>query len=177
VQDVPIIRSERLYLVLLSPSVLEALSSGNGAAAAALIGASLPPDWPDGHLSAVSLRRLRQIAAKPQEAPWLLRAMVRVEDQHIVGYINFHGPPDEVGQVELGYTVAESERRRGYASEAILAMMAWAKSRHALSRFRLSISPTNTASLALADKLGFQRTGEQTDDEDGLEYVFERLVR
>jgi RimJ/RimL family protein N-acetyltransferase len=36
----------------------------------------------------------------------------------------------------------------------------------------VSISPDNAASLALAGKLGFVRTGEQMDDIDGLEYVF-----
>jgi RimJ/RimL family protein N-acetyltransferase len=41
-------------------------------------------------------------------------------------------------------------------------------------RVRLSIAPDNVASLGVARKLGFERVGEQIDEEDGLEYVFER---
>jgi RimJ/RimL family protein N-acetyltransferase len=36
-----------------------------------------------------------------------------------------------------------------------------------------SISPRNEPSLALARKLGFEQVGEQFDEEDGLELVFE----
>jgi RimJ/RimL family protein N-acetyltransferase len=37
----------------------------------------------------------------------------------------------------------------------------------------LSVSPENAASLAVVRKLGFERTGERMDEEDGLEHVFE----
>jgi RimJ/RimL family protein N-acetyltransferase len=75
--------------------------------------------------------------------------------------------------VELGYEVFASYRRRGYASEAVQGMMDWAGTEHEIHRFRVSISPTNEASLAMAEKLGFKQTGEQMDEVDGLEYVFE----
>ncbi len=38
---------------------------------------------------------------------------------------------------------------------------------------RVSISPDNTASWALASQYGFTRVGEQWDEEDGLETVYE----
>ena len=74
----------------------------------------------------------------------------------------------------MGYTVFPRHQRQGYAHEAILGMMRWANEEHGITRFRISISPDNEPSLALAAKLGFERTGEQMDPEDGLEYVFER---
>ena len=67
-----------------------------------------------------------------------------------------------------------AHRRRGYAYEAVLGMMRWAHGEHGIGRYRVSVSPENGPSLALAAKLGFERTGEQMDPEDGLEYVFER---
>lgn len=70
----------------------------------------------------------------------------------------------------------ESERRRGYATESVLAMMAWAGEEHGVRRFLLSISPDNDPSLGLAGKLGFQRIGSQIDEVDGEEYVFD-LIR
>ena len=42
---------------------------------------------------------------------------------------------------------------------------------------RASISPDNVASLATLRPFGFTRVGEQWDDEDGLEIVYERPAR
>ena len=39
-----------------------------------------------------------------------------------------------------------------------------------------SVSPHNTPSLALIRVFGFRRVGEQIDEIDGLEWVFERLL-
>jgi RimJ/RimL family protein N-acetyltransferase len=170
------IASERLHLVRFSPEFFAASLEDRLAAAEALIDAHLPSWWPDEHARAVIQRRQRQIAATPSDAPWLLRAMVRREDRAVVGYINFHGPPDSYGRAELGYTVFEEHRRQGYATEAVLAMMRWAREEHLVRGFLLSISPTNAPSLALAAKLGFTQIGEQMDLEDGLEYVFELAI-
>ena len=168
-----VIVSERLDLVLMSNNFMLASLSASIAEAEALLGARLPRSWPDNYARAVIERRLRQIAAAPGDAPWLLRAMVRREDGRVVGCVNFHGPPNEEGQAELGYTVFEDERRQGYATEAILAMMLRAREVRGVRRFLLSISPANEASLRLAAKLGFQRIGSQIDEIDGEEQVFE----
>jgi RimJ/RimL family protein N-acetyltransferase len=94
----------------------------------------------------------------------------------MVGHIGFHGPPQTIGRAELGYSVVPDHRRRGYAIESARAMMDWAALEHETRSFFVSIAPDNAPSLALATKLGFARVGEQIDEEDGLEYVFE-LVR
>jgi RimJ/RimL family protein N-acetyltransferase len=39
-----------------------------------------------------------------------------------------------------------------------------------------SVRPDNVPSLGLIGQYGFERTGEQWDDEDGLEWVFELNV-
>ena len=39
-----------------------------------------------------------------------------------------------------------------------------------------SVSPRNAASLALVRSLGFRQVGEQIDEVDGLELVFERVL-
>jgi hypothetical protein len=42
---------------------------------------------------------------------------------------------------------------------------------------RATISPTNQASLATIAGFGFVENGEQWDEEDGLELIFERPSR
>ena len=52
-------------------------------------------------------------------------------------------------------------------------MMACALAEHNIRRFIASISPANEPSLMLARKLGFLKIGEQIDEEDGPEDIFE----
>ncbi|MBX9425610.1 GNAT family N-acetyltransferase [Streptomyces lateritius] len=41
----------------------------------------------------------------------------------VVGGIGFHGPPDDLGVATVGYGVVPGERGRGYASEALRALV------------------------------------------------------
>jgi RimJ/RimL family protein N-acetyltransferase len=119
--------------------------------------------------------RLEQIEAAPSTHEWLARGIV-LPERVLAGHIGFHGAPDGEGVVELGYTVFGPWRRRGYALEAARCLMDWARATHGVRRFRVSIAPDNAPSLAMAARLGFARTGEQMDEIDGLEYVFEMTV-
>ena len=99
----------------------------------------------------------------------------------MIGDIGFHDEPvapsaSAPKSVEFGYGVIESHRRRGFATEAAEALMQWARERHDVQRFLLSISPKNEASRALAAKMGFQKVGFKIDDEDGPEDIFEKIV-
>ncbi len=167
------IEAQRLILVWMSPGFMRASLAGRPDEASRLIEARLPEGWPDERGDVRLRMRLEQMQRDPDSAPWLLRGMVRRSDMTMVGYITFHDPPAD-GRAELGYTVFEEHRRQGYASEAALAMMRWAHEVHDVPVFVVSISPDNQASLALAAKLGFVRTGTQMDDVDGEEWVFER---
>jgi len=95
----------------------------------------------------------------------------------VVGHAGFHGPPGvnalgEAGAVELGYTVFPDFRRRGYASEAVAALMRWARRERHVHVFVASVAPDNEPSLAIVRKLGFEHIGEHWDDEDGRELEF-----
>jgi len=119
--------------------------------------------------------RLKQIETSPDVAPWLLRALVLREECVAVGFIGFHAAPDERGMVEIGYEVLPSFQRRGYGREAATALIAWA-ARQGARTVRACVSPENVASLALLGQLGFALVGEQLDEEDGRELVFERTA-
>jgi ribosomal-protein-alanine N-acetyltransferase len=120
-----------------------------------------------------SLRR-EQLAADPSEAPWLVRAMVLRAPRQVVGSVGFHAPPDRNGRVEIGYDVVVTERRKGYAREGVRGLAARAFATGEAQVCVASISPDNAASLALVRSLGFRQVGQQIDDVDGLELVFER---
>jgi RimJ/RimL family protein N-acetyltransferase len=118
--------------------------------------------------------RLDQVEADPGAERWLMRGILR--DGTMIGHAGFHGPPDERGLVEIGYTVFEPHRRRGVAYETAVALLRWAQGQPGVRGFRASVSPGNAPSLALVAKLGFVRTGVQWDEIDGEELVFERAA-
>jgi [ribosomal protein S5]-alanine N-acetyltransferase len=175
--NVPPIRSARLDLVSVSPAVIEAVFARRFEDAERQLGFRLPDGFPDEDLKGLLRLRLGQMHEDPQSQKWLVRALVLRENGTMVGHAGFHGPPgttglDDPSKVELGYTVFPPFRGRGYATEAAVALMEWAES-EGIHRFVFSIGPWNEQSLAIARKLGFVQTGEQWDEEDGLEHVYE----
>ena len=171
----PPIRSPRLELVSMSVAFMEAIARSDLRRADQAIGA-LVPAWLPGQLEQFVQYRLAQLEVDPTARQWLGRAMILTDEagrRRVVGTIGFHGPPDEEGRLEIGYSVDPDYRRQGYAREATRAMFDWAASAHGVRRFIASISPTNEPSLRLAAGFGFRQTGSHMDDIDGLELVFE----
>jgi RimJ/RimL family protein N-acetyltransferase len=176
---VPAISAHRLELVSMSPEVLVALLERRREDAQAMLGAAIAQWWPDAVDTRFLRVRLEDMRRDPGARPWLLRALVRRgTPAEMVGHAGFHGPPspDAAGgspRLELGYAVFPAFQGCGYATEAAAALMAWAQACHGIRHFVASIGPGNGASQAIVRRLGFIQTGEQWDDEDGLELVFE----
>jgi RimJ/RimL family protein N-acetyltransferase len=170
-----VITSERLALPLLSLDQLDCVAAGDAASVAAELGAAISDEWLEMARKLAGFRA-RQIRERPSDAPWLLRLILRSDTREAIGYLNFHSAPDERGTVEVGYTLLTAARGQGYALEAVRAAFEWARREHGIRRFRASVAPDNVRSLNLIGKLGFVKTGEQWDEEDGLEYVHELEV-
>lgn len=170
------IHSARLEVVLMTGECLAAVLAGEHERAEAIAGFRIPRDWPDEHDAHWLRLRVQQIRDDPATEPWFAHGMILPATREMVGHIGFHGPPNDGVWLELGYTVFPEHRRKGYAVEAAEALMTYARAEHGIKRFVLSISPENTPSLEMAAKMGFGRCGEQWDEEDGLEWVFEKVV-
>jgi [ribosomal protein S5]-alanine N-acetyltransferase len=121
--------------------------------------------------------RLTQLAQTPQDAPWIARAVSDAAHGQVIGYAGFHGGPDEVGMVEVGYSVDPAWRRRGYAGAMLRELIERAASEPGVQTVRATIRPDNAASLATLRPFGFTHVGEQIDEIDGLELIFERPAR
>jgi RimJ/RimL family protein N-acetyltransferase len=117
--------------------------------------------------------RSEQVAAEPASADWVTGVIWDERQQLAVGRAGYHGPPDESGTVEIGYAVDPAYRRRGYARAALETLLRRAAREPGVRTVRVSISPDNAASYALASQYGFAKVGEQWDEEDGLEIIYE----
>ena len=161
-----------VQLALIPPAALEALLNGAIDEASKLTGLSLPPGFLE--YGWLWQYRLDQARADQSAAPWLVRTVYGLPAEAVVGHAGFHGPPDEKGMVEIGYTIQPEFRRLGYGRAAAVQLIEFAAASPEVTVVRASISPDNVASLALIRSLGFEQTGEQWDEIDGLELIFER---
>jgi [ribosomal protein S5]-alanine N-acetyltransferase len=125
---------------------------------------------------AIRLWRIRaiQVAADPDSGRWIAQAAVAEPGDVVVGHAGFHGPPDCDGMVEVAYSVDPAYRRRGYATAMLRELLRRAAAEPGVATVRASISPDNAASLATIAGFGFAPNGEQWDEQDGLELIFER---
>jgi ribosomal-protein-alanine N-acetyltransferase len=177
VDDPPVetIHTPRLELVSMTIAFMRALLAHDLETASREAGARVPANLRE-HLDDFLRYRLTQVDADPSIRKWLGRCMVLTDESGerlVVGTIGFHGAPDTQGRLEVGYSVEAKYRRRGFAREAVQAMLDWAHATHGVRRFIASISPTNEASLSLTQEFGFVQTGSHIDEIDGLELVFE----
>lgn len=76
-----------------------------------------------------------------------------------IGQIQVKNIAWEIPSAELGYFVGEAWQRRGYATEAIRAIVGLAFGELGFERIFVRILAANRESFALAQKLGFQPEG------------------
>jgi ribosomal-protein-alanine N-acetyltransferase len=125
--------------------------------AAQLLGAKLPPDWPQEEL--VDLLP-GQAALGPRDEPFGIWVLVERETGKVVGDAGFLGGPDADGLVEIGYSVVPAARRRGFATEAAGALVTWALRRRRVRAVLAVCEQDNTPSVRTLERLGFIRTSE-----------------
>lgn len=164
----------RVRIVHLDGPAFAALAEGDRAAADAVSPVPLTDYLAGPESVRVWQIRADQVAADPASAAWVTGIIWDTDRSLAVGRAGFHGGPDEAGMVEIGYAVDPLQRRRGYAKAALSALLERAAREPEVTTVRVTISPENAPSLSLAAQFGFVRTGEQWDDEDGLEIIFER---
>ncbi|MFD5748472.1 GNAT family N-acetyltransferase [Streptomyces sp. NPDC127033] len=156
---------------------MSALLDGDLSEAGRVAGVSLTEYFVTGRARWLWRYRLDQMAADPGQARWMVRQAIVGDKGLVVGHAGFHGPPDEIGMVEIGYSVAPDFRRQGYARSALIELLRRAAAEATVTTVRATISPDNVASLATISGFGFVEVGEQWDEEDGRELVFEVPAR
>jgi RimJ/RimL family protein N-acetyltransferase len=161
-----------IAIIATSPALLEIEEAGAAGLCRALAVAE-PASWPpefNGQPYRDWLRKL--FAAHPGEPGYGGWYIVGVGE--LVGTCGFKGPPDTTGEVEIGYSVIEARRGRGFASGAVhlLTHRAFADPRvHSVAAETL---PGQLASQAVLTRCGFVLLGSRIDAEDGEVLRFER---
>ena len=119
------------------------------------------------------VHRIPRILADPTAAPYLLRMAVLRESDVIVGSAGFHDRPDETGMIEIGLGIVPEWQGKGLGRELLVGMWGWVVRQPGVRMLRYTVSPDNVPSVALVRSFDFDDRGQQIDEEDGPEDIYE----
>ena len=142
-----------IQLVPVTTAVAIAVTS-YGDVDASLAGLVRVTDWPHDD-TADALRPLAEHPFHTGEGGFLV-----VQDGLVVGECGWFGPPDEDGEVEIGYGLTPSARGQGLGTASVALLLDWVRARGART-VRAEVLPGNLPSLRLLAGLGFTDIGER----------------
>ncbi len=117
--------------------------------------------------------RVPQVKVDPTINMWFVRWIVLKSTNEIIGSSSFHGGPNENGMIEIGLGIDPKFHNQGFGFEALTAMWGWVCAQEGVKILRYTVSITNLPSVALIKKFGFTRIGQQLDEIDGPEEIYE----
>lgn len=91
------------------------------------------PDYPNDGDRAGARHFLEHCADTGNPQPFGAYEIRLREDGHAIGGVGFHAVPDDQGQVTIGYGLIPAMRGKGYASEALRALLEFARTAGAAS--------------------------------------------
>jgi len=148
--DRPLI-TPRLRLEPVTAELAEAARAGQ-AAFADVLGADAPAEWCQASLGLVA-RSVSQ-AWGPARAPTRAIAIHRDEGA-VVGDVRFEPSLRAASEFEIGYGIAKSRRRQGYALEAAGAVIDWLFHEAGAESILAGCDHRNIASVRTLRRLGF----------------------
>jgi RimJ/RimL family protein N-acetyltransferase len=104
---------------------------------------------------------------------WTQLAVVHKGTKDLIGDIGIYFRPDKHHEVKLGYTLSADQQGKGYATEALEALIKYLHQHLGKSRFIALIAPENLSSIRLVKKLGFI----QVDIEEKAELTEEKYPK
>lgn len=108
---------------------------------------------------------------------WLVEARDSGEPIGEVGFADFKRviEPSIKGEPEIGWALTPSVHGKGYASEAASSAVAWGDKNFKAERMSCIIDPEHAASIRIAEKCGFKKTGVTTYHGDEI-HLFHREI-
>lgn len=157
------LRTDRLELVAATLDHLNAELSGP-AALGRLLRAEVPSSWPPGEYDRDAIEFFKsKLEEAPHRVGWYAWYVISLDAdgtrRSLVAGAGYLGPPSVEGEVEIGYSVVPEERGKGYAAEAVRALIGHALQQPAVERIIAHTADSNVASSAVLNRLGFKRVG------------------
>jgi len=151
------LETARLTLAACTAEFVDALEKGPSEAGQ-LLGADIPADWPDAELAEFLPIYATQLRDDPSTLGYGIWLVVADQAQTLIGSAGFQGKPDDQGSIEIGFGVHPDFRNAGYATEAVNALLSWARLQTDVRAVIAHCDPSNPASIRVLEKAGMRTT-------------------
>ena len=121
-----------------------------------------------GFVRAASEDFLNRLKTATEPDPWSWGFAVVDRENRVIGMAAFKSAPGADRTIEIAYGISPAYQGRGYATEAALGLIQFARESGRVSLVCAHTLPTNDASKRVLEKCGFKLIGEVMDPEDGL---------
>jgi RimJ/RimL family protein N-acetyltransferase len=161
------VRTPRLDLTPMTAPVIEALLAADAPRLHALTGARFRHPSPPPYMAEALPVVRDRLRLHPTEVPWWNWLIVNRTSAEAVGSVAFGGPVDQEGAVLVGYAIYADYEGRGYATEAVKALVAWAFGQPGVREVRALAPVWNTPALRVAENVGMRPVASEEDDDVG----------
>lgn len=154
------IHTERLTLIPFTTQICQEVLEGNFESLSEL-GLVLGEGWPDKDMMDTLpriLKNLSKVEAPTGFESWMI---IQKDTRKIIGDIGFKGYNFFENSCDIGYGIIEAERKKGYATEACLALINWAFEHESLETITAATLEDNENSIKLLQKLNFEITTQE----------------
>ena len=130
-----------------------------------LLNADVPEEWPPEHWEPHVLDYLlKLIAEHPDAVGWCRYLLLRpgsaqASKRLLIGTFGAGFPKEQTGEAEIGYGILPGWQRRGFAPEAVTAMLPWLQSQREIRAFVAQTFPELRGSIRVLEKCGFTPAG------------------
>jgi RimJ/RimL family protein N-acetyltransferase len=161
------VATARLELTPMSGEVVDALLAEDGNRLRSITGATFREPAPPPYMAEALPVVRDRLRAQPAEAPWWNWLIVDRASGDAVGSVAFGGPVNAEGAVLVGYAMYPEYEGRGYATEAVRALVAWAFAQPGVREVRALAPVWNTPALRVAENVGMRPVASDEDDDVG----------
>jgi ribosomal-protein-alanine N-acetyltransferase len=162
-----LVHTARLDLSPLRAEAIDALIAGDGERLRRLTGVRFGNPSPPPYMAEALPVVRERLLAHPEETPWWNWLVVHRDTAEAVGSVAFGGPVNADGAVLVGYAIYGEFEGRGYATEAVKAMVTWAFAQPGVREVRALAPVWNTPALRVAENVGMRPVASEEDDDVG----------
>ncbi len=153
----PVLATRRLEISALPAAHLRLSLSDPEQLAAALNCTLAEGCFSDASRRAIYVKLEKMELAGETLHPWYTYWLIVLRDEKVaLGLVGFKGFPDDQGEVEIGYGISPLYQGRGYMTEAVQRLVAWAFLQPGCGSVCAETLRTNLASHRVLQKSGFQ---------------------
>jgi ribosomal-protein-alanine N-acetyltransferase len=119
--------------------------------------------WPDDDVTDTLPKILNNLSIVESPTGFESWMIIKKDTLEIIGDLGFKGFNDAEGNIDIGYGIIKEERQKGYATEAVAALIQWAFSNEFVKEITARCLIDNTSSIHLLKKCKFTEISKDNE--------------